>query len=237
MQVKRSSFLLLSILNTNNMFLLLFAICIFISLFMLYVLVKHDFVLARKSLLLQEIFDTTFFAYIAFIFLGRLLFVLGEQQYSFFHFVKFFHLIRYPGILIIGGVLGFGIVIYYVFRKKKILLRIFDIYSLSMYPIFLFALLVSYFGGYFLYFNALLFLLSCIFFGIGIYSYKNYTLKDGTITYLFICLISIFTIVSEFSGGNRTIFSFFTIPQILSMIIFLGASFLLLVHEGMISGK
>ena len=219
------------------MFYILFIFCVFVSLFMLYVLVKHDFVLARKSLLLQEIFDTTFFAYIAFIFLGRLMFVLGEQRYNFFHFVKFFHLVRYPGILIIGGVLGFGIVIYYVFRKKKILLRIFDIYSLSMYPIFLFALFTSYFGGYFLYFNILLFILSCIFFGIGIYSYKNYTLKDGTITYLFICLISIFTIVSEFSGGNRIIFSFFTIPQILCMITFLGASFMLLVHEGMISGK
>lgn len=214
-----------------------FIICLFVSLFMLYILVRHDFVLARKSLLLQEIFDTTFFAYISFVFFGRLFYVLGELKIEHLQFIRFFHLIRFPGILFLGGVVGFGLVIYLVFRKKKILARIFDIYSLSLYPIFLFALAISYQGGYFLYFNILIFILSCIFLGLGIYSYKNYTLKDGTVTYLFICLVSIFTIISEFSQVNRPIFSLFTIPQVFSMGLFLVASVLLLLHEGIFSNK
>lgn len=219
------------------MSVILFTICIFLSMFTLYILVRHDFVLARKSLLLQEIFDTTIFAYISFLFFGRLTFILGEEKFSYFQVIKFFHLIRFPGILFLGGIAGFGLIIYLIFRKKKILARIFDIYSLSLYPIFILALIRSIHAGYFLYFNVLIFLLSVIFLGIGIYSYKNYTLKDGTVAYLFTCLVAIFTIVAEFAQENRPIFSFFTIPQIIAIGVFLTSSILLLIHEGMLSNK
>lgn len=219
------------------MYISLLIICLFFSLFILYVLVRHDFVLARKSLLLQEIFDTTLFAYLTFLFFGRLTYILGEEKFSYFQFIKFFHLFKFPGMLFLGGIAGFGLIIYYVFRKKKILARIFDIYSLSLYPVFLFMLITSFQGGFFIYFNMLIFLLSVIFLGVGIYSYKNYTLKDGTIAYLFVCLVSIFTIISEFTQDMRPVFSFFTIPQFLAIIVFLCSSVLLLIHEGMISGK
>lgn len=216
------------------MFILLFIFCLFLSLFLLYILVRHDFVLARKSLLLQEIFDTTFIAYLAFFLTGRVSYILGEGQLGLLNILKFFYIFKFPGILFLGGLFGFGIVVYTFFFKKKILLRIFDIYSLSMYPIFLFALVASYFNGYFLYFNLMIFLLSCIFLGLGIYSYKNYTLKDGSVTLLFVCLVSIFTIVSEFSMSRRFIFSLFTISQIVAIFTFLISSTLLLMHEGML---
>lgn len=214
---------------------ILFVLCLFLSLFLLYILVRHDFVLARKSLLLQEIFDTTFFAYISFLFFARLSYIIGEQKFNYLQIINFFHLARFPGLLFLGGIMGFGFIIYLVFRKKKILSRIFDIFSLSLYPIFLFALAISYHGGYFIYFDLLIFLLSCIFLGVGIYSYKNYTLKDGTVTLLFVCLVSIFTIVSEFSQSTRPLFSLFTIPQVVSIVIFIMSSVMLLIHEGMIT--
>lgn len=216
---------------------ILFIFCLFLSLFLLYILVRHDFVLARKSLLLQEIFDTTFIAYLAFFAVGRITYILGEGRYGMLNVLKFFYIFKFPGLLFIGGFLGFGTVIYFVFLKKKILLRIFDIYCLSMYPLFLYALVTSYSSGYFLYFNVLIFLLSCIFLGLGIYSYKNYTLKDGSITFLFLSLISIFTIVSEFSMRQRIVFSFFTIPQVAAIVIFLISSALLLMHEGMLKSE
>ncbi len=217
--------------------IVLFIICLILSLFILYMLVRHDFVLARKSLLLQEIFDTTFFAYLSFLVFGRISYILGEEKFGYFQFIKFFHLIRFPGVLFIGGIAGFGLIIYFIFRKKKILARIFDIYSIALYPIFLFALLTSSQTGYFIYFNIMIFLLSAIFLGLGIYSYKNYTLKDGTVAYLFVCLVSIFTIVSEFTQSSRPIFTFFTIPQVFAIGIFLTSSVLLLIHEGMLSNK
>lgn len=200
-------------------------------------LVKHDFVLARKSLLLQEIFDTTFLAYIAFLFTGRLLYVLSTQRFDLINPVSFFHLLRYPGTLFLGGIVGFGAVIYVVFKKKKILARLFDIYALSMFPLFIFTLVISYNKGYFLYFNILIFLLSCLFMGIGIYSYKNYTLKDGSIAFLFICLITVFTIVSEFSSSTRPLLSFFTVSQAISVAIFIVFSVLLLIHEGILGTR
>ncbi len=217
--------------------IIFFIVSFVASLFILYILTKHDFVLARKSLLLQEIFDVTLLGFIAFLITGRILYVVSVLNFSLLNPLRFFHIFKFPGALFLGGLLGFWIVIYLFFKKKKILARLYDIYALSLFPIFIFALVSSYNGGYFLYFNILIFLLSCIFMGIGIYSYKNYTLKDGSIAFLFVCLVTVFTIVSEFSSSSRVIFSFFTIPQIISIGVFIGFSILLLSHEGIVRTK
>ncbi|MGE5041385.1 MAG: hypothetical protein ACM3IJ_00590 [Candidatus Levyibacteriota bacterium] len=204
---------------------------------MLYVLVKHDFVLARKSLLLQEIFDTTFIGYVVFFFVARAFYILGSLHLALFQPAAFFHIFRFPGLLFLGGVLGFAFFIWSVFMKKKILKRLMDIYSLSMFPLLFFALASSYQKGYFVFFNILIFVLACLFMAIGIYSYKNYVLKDGSTALLFLCLISIFTIVTEFSSSSKILFSLFTIPQIISVGIFTVTAIVLLIYEGIISSS
>ncbi len=214
-----------------------FIICLVASLYILYLLTKHDFVLARKSLLLQEIFDVTFVGFLAFLITARTLYIVSVLNFNLLNPLKFFHIFKFPGALFLGGLLGFWIVIYFFFKKKKILARLYDIYALSLFPLFIFALGVSYNKGYFLYFNILVFFLSILFMIIGIYSYKNYSLKDGSIAFLFVCLITVFTIISEFSSSSRVIFSYFTIPQIISVIVFLGFSVLLLSHEGIVRAK
>lgn len=214
-----------------------FIICFVASLFILYLLTKHDFVLARKSLLLQEIYDVTFLGFLAFLVTGRILYIVSVLDFSLFNPLKFFHIFKFPGALFLGGLLGFWIVIYLFFKKKKILARLYDIYALSLFPLFIFALGVSYNKGYFLYFNLLILLLSILFMVIGIYSYKNYSLKDGSIAFLFICLVTVFTIISEFSSSSRVILSYFTIPQMISIIVFLSFSVLLLSHEGIVKTK
>lgn len=217
--------------------LFFFILCFVLSLFILYMLTKHDFVLARKSLLLQEIFDITILGFIAFLVTGRFLYIISVLNFSLLNPLRFFHILKFPGALFLGGLLGLWFVIYIFFKKKKILARLYDIYALSLFPLFVFALVSSYSKGYFLYFNILIFFLSCLFMGIGIYSYKNYTLKDGSIAFLFVCLVTVFTIISEFSSKSRVIFSFFTIPQVISIIVFICFSILLLSHEGIVSKK
>lgn len=219
------------------MSVIFFIACFIFSIYILYVLVKHDFIIARKSLLLQEIFDATLVACIAFIFSGRLLYALSMQRFDLINPIRFFHFLKFPGALFLGGVFGFGLVIYFMFRKKKILARLFDIYSLSMLPLFIFTLVFSFNKGYFLYFNILIFLLSLLFMAIGIHTYKNYTLKDGSTAFLFICLITVYTIISEFSNTGRFIFSFFSISQVLSISVFMVFAVLLLIREGILGGK
>ncbi len=215
--------------------IILFALCFILSCFMLYVLVKHDFVLARKSLLLSEVFDTTFLGYIVFFFTARTFYIVGTLKFQLFQMASFFHIFRFPGLLFLGGVLGFALFAYFMFARRRILKRLLDIYSLSMLPILFFALLTSYQKGYFFLFNVLIFLLSCLFLGIGIYSYKNYTLKDGTTALLCLCLVSIYTIVSEFSSSTKVIMSLFTLPQFFAFGIFIASAIILLVYEGLIS--
>lgn len=219
------------------MLVVFFIACFILSIFILYVLIKHDFIIARKSLLLQEIFDATLAAYVAFILSSRILYIISMQRFDLLNPIKFFHILRFPGALFLGGVFGFGFVIYLIFRKKKILSRLFDIYSLSMLPLFIFVLVFSFNKGYFLYFNILIFLLSLLFMGIGVHTYKNYTLKDGSTAFLFVCLVTVYTIVSEFSSTNRFVFSFFTVSQILSIMMFVAFSILLLIREGLLGGK
>lgn len=206
-----------------------------LSCFMLYVLTKHDFVLARKSLLLQEIFDLTFVGYIIFFFTARIFFIVGTLRFQLFQIASFFHIFRFPGMLFLGGVLGFTVFIWITFHKKKILKRMLDIYSLSMIPLLFFALIAAPQTGYFIFFNVLIFFLACLFLGIGIYTYKNYSLKDGSIALLCLCLVSIFTIISEFSNTSKIIFNLFTIPQLFAGLVFISSSALLLVYEGIVS--
>lgn len=211
--------------------------CVLVSLFSLYSLVKNDFVLARKSILLQEIFDATFFCSLAFLFFGRIFYIFSNLQFSYFEPLRFFHLIKFPGINFLGGVIGFYLIVFVLFSRKKILGRIFDIYSLSFYSLFIFALSFSSFVGFSLYLSLSIFLLSLVFLGLSVYSYKNYTLKDGSTTLLFFCLISVFTIVSEFSHEKTAIFIFFNVPQLLSFLTFFASSGILLAREGLIKER
>lgn len=213
-----------------------FSLSIIISLFVLYILTKSDFVFLRKNITLHNMFDTLFLSFIGFFLFARILYVFAGLRKELYSFIPFLHMLRYPGSLYLGGILGFALVVYLRFRKKKILLHILDVYSLSLYPFFLFILLSSELSGNFLFFNLFILLLSLLFFGIGIYSYKNITLKDGTISLLFLCLICVFTIINEFSTGTRVVFSF-TIPQVIAGILFLTSSAFILIHESFIPLK
>lgn len=216
--------------------ILLFPISLLLSFFILYIISKNDFLFLRKNITLHNMFDTMVLSLMGFFITARLLYVFGGLHAELFSLIATFHVLRYPGMLYIGGLIGFGIILLLRFYKRKILLHIIDVYSLSLYPLFLFALFNSPWQGNFLYFNLFVFLLSLLFFIFALYSQRNVTLKDGSITLLFVCLVSVFTIVNEFAEGSRFVFMF-SIPQILSIIIFVLSAIFLLVHESFIAVK
>lgn len=181
-------------------------------------------------------FDTMFLSLLGFFVVARFFYVYGGLRSELYSPIPFLHILRYPGILYLGGVLGFGLVGYMRFHKKKIVSHILDIYSLSLYPLFLLSLFFSEMSKNFLYFNGFILALSILFFSIGIYSYRNITLKDGTISLLFLCLVCVFTIINEFAQGTRVVYTF-TIPQVIAVSLFLLSSTLILIQESFIPIK
>lgn len=219
-----------------NISYLLVIISLLFSFFILYILSKNDFVFLRKNITLHNMFDTMILSLLGFLLTARVLFVFGGLHSELYNPITFLHILRYPGILYLGGVIGFAAVSFLRFRKRKIIFHILDIYSLALYPLFLLSLFSSNITGNFLYFNVFIFLLSIFFFSLGIYSYRNIVLKDGSVALLFLCLAAVFTIINEFSGGTRVLF-IFTIAQIVSLILFIISSVLLLTHESFLNFK
>lgn len=215
---------------------ILFFVSLLFSLFILYILSKNDFLFLRKNITIHNMFDTMFLSLIGFFVIARFFYVFGGLRSDLYNLIPFLHILRYPGMLYLGGVLGFGLISYLRFHKKKIVPHILDIYSLSLYPLFLLSLFFSEMSGNFLYFNGFILALSILFFSIGIYSSRNITLKDGTISLLFLCLVCVFTIINEFAQGTKILYTF-TITQIIAVVLFLLSSTLILIQESFIPIK
>lgn len=216
--------------------ILLLPFFVLLSFFTLYIVVKNDFTFLRKDISLKKAFDNAIISFIGFFVMGRILYVFLGIHQELFNPLAFFHILRYPGISFLGGVAGFFAVLLLLIRRKHALFHIFDVYSVCLYPMFLFSLTSERYTGNFLYFNIGLILLSVIFFAIALYSYKNYLLKEGTLALLFVNLASIATIVNEFSSKNGlVVFGLFSILQILAFVLFISCSALILLREGFIN--
>ena len=99
-----------------------------VFLFAVYVLAKEDFVLLRKNVLTEHVFDIIFLGFLLALLAGRIVFVLFHFSVHYLNPFVFFLLPYFPGISVEGGILGAGLYVYFYARNKKIpSLRISDI--------------------------------------------------------------------------------------------------------------
>lgn len=180
-------------------------ILIFVSSFVLYLISRQDFVLLRKNISLPQIFDGAIIAFIIAIFFSRLLHVLNNQDLSLFHIIKFAHLIKFPGLSILGFFLGGAFSLYVIFRKSRALARIYDIFTISFMPLFALetAARAHNIGPFYL---PTIFLLVFIYiFLFFIKSHYRYVLKDGTISLVFLLLVSFTSFIFQFFDPERLV--------------------------------
>lgn len=171
---------------------LLFSITI--ALFILFSLSKNDFVLVRKNISLKQIFDGIFICFLGFLFLGRVIFIVLNQQFYLFSPIKFFHLIKFPGVELTGGFIGFFLVAYVLFKKKKTVRRVFDIFALSLVPLVIYFILVTPLPPIYILVKLAMSIFLILLFLLFIWFHKQYLVKDGTITALLGGTVSVFTI-------------------------------------------
>ena len=190
-----------------------------ICFFLLYLLCKQDFVLLRQNISLNQILDaallTVFTAYIV----GRLLFLFNNFDLSLLNIIRFFHVIKFPGLSYLGFFLGGLIALWVVFRNKKSALRIFDIFSISFFPLFFLSLLFRHYPkDLALVITSLSITLSVILFVFSLKSHYKYLLRDGSISLILLIIVSLDTLSYEYLNIKRYILlSGLSLSQILGI--------------------
>lgn len=211
-------------------YVLLF-ISLFISFFVLYTLSKNDFVLLRQNVSLTTIFDFTLLSLFLALVFGRLFYIIDSQSFGIFSLLPFFHVVRFSGFSVFGALLGGAISIFFFFRKKKILLRFYDILALSFYPLFLLHIFLNPYSARLILVKLVLFVGAVVIFFLLQKFHKNYTLRDGSIASTIAIVVSLENFYSQFALPRTVLFAFFSFSQVLSMVIIFAAALFLLVRE------
>lgn len=188
--------------------ILVLLVCFFIFLFPLYLLVKDDFVLIRKDVTTEKVFNIAFVAFAASVFGARLLYVFLNPSSNFLNPLVFLLFPYFPGLSLVGGVVGGALFLLLLSRSKKLPAgRLFDFFSISFLSCFPFGLL-----GYFLLsgeniFSSRPITLLLIHVVILIFFLKllmprmlSRIFKDGTVGFLFLLSFSIVFLVDNAVG-------------------------------------
>lgn len=211
--------------------ILLFILAIFISLFILYAVSRHDFVLLRQSISLRQVYDNVFLSLIAFFVTSRISYAFYVGSWEILNPLKFFYLTKYWGILPYAGFIGMIISLLFLFRKKKNTLRILDIYFLSFTPVILLDVVIRSNSPLLLVIKLVALVVLISFYGWFIKIHNKFTTKDGFITFMTIITYSLTSL--SFSLATNGILNqnhlWFNILLIIATII--ATIFLILVQK------
>lgn len=180
-------------------FVLIGALVLF--LFRLYHLGSDDYVLAKKNITLDEVFNAALVCSLVALLFSRIFYVFMNPEPIFLSPLGFLLFPYFPGLSSTGALIGGILTLFLYCRKKKIpRARVFDFFSIS----FIFALPFG-FIGYFLLSqefstgNIVKFILYCLMLAASnIYLYPKagaLEIKDGTISALFLVFFSLISLL------------------------------------------
>lgn len=213
----------------------LFFFAMFISLFILYAVSRHDFVLLRQSITLRMVFDNAFISFFAYLTTSRFFYILYTGAYDLFNPLKFFHLTRHWGLLPFAGILSIMLVTLFIFRKKKNKLRILDIFFISITPLII--LDVTLYGNspILIAIKSVSLLVLVAFYTWFITIHNKFTTKDGFITMMTLITYSLVTLA--FSLATHGIFNITAMVLNVSVVIVVVVSsfFLFLIQKDILN--
>lgn len=180
----------------------LYLLVIFISLFILYTVSRHDFVLLRQSISLRQVYDNVFLSLIASFIAGRVGYIFYSQSFDLLNPLRFFYLSKHWGVLPFTGFIGMSIALLFLFRKKKNKLRILDIYFIAFSPVILLDVLSHGNSGITLLIKIISLIVLVIFYGWFIKIHNKYTTKDGFITFMTIITYSLVLLALSFASSG-----------------------------------
>jgi hypothetical protein len=213
---------------------LILIVCFLVFLFNLYYLAKDDFIIIRKDISLERIFNYGVLNGIFSLIFARTVYILLTGKIEFFNPLLFFDLPYYPGLSFLGGLLGASLFTYFYSKYKKMPAgKIFDLFSMSIIgvlPLGFFLIFLSSFLNTSLFFN-ILFVASFILlfiFGKIIFPFSaKGEIEDGSLGLIFMAIFSflyfiikLFLDIRNFSllSGENIIIFILLFPSIIILI-------------------
>ncbi|HUD44506.1 MAG TPA: hypothetical protein VMR41_03130 [Patescibacteria group bacterium] len=205
-------------------FVISIIICYIFFLFYLYKLGKEDFVLIRKNVALEQLFNITFIATIVSFLVARLCYVLSHFNVTYLNPLKFFVLPYFPGLvfpaLIVGGYL-------YIWYKRKLPSgRLIDFYALALASIMpLLALCQLFLPGQQLIVQVVLaiihFFIYLFFRFLLLPRVNRGEIKDGTLGLLFLAVICTTSFLQDAFTNTHGILFFLQLEDIFYLLVLL----------------
>lgn len=200
-----------------------------ICFFLLFILSKQDFVLLRQNISLSEVFDRALIILFFAILSGRVFFIINALDFSLFNVLAFFHLFRFPGVSPLGFFIGGAVFIFLLFRNKKGLGRIFDIFTIAFVPLYLLFIMRATGSTMVIVSSAII---SVFIFYFFVKAHNKYITRDGSISLLFLLIICVVTFALQGIGGPRdALIAGFSFSQILSIPVGFAAAVFLLINQ------
>lgn len=219
-----------------NLIFIPLLICFFLYLYVLYYLSKDDFVIIRKDVSMEKVFNLAFLTSLVALFFSRLFYTFFNPSDAILTPLGFLAFPYFPGLSLIGGIIGASVFLYFYANYKKLPKgKLFDLFSVSLASVLPAGFLITFIillGKTSILFNAL-FVSSILLFVVFtkfIHSFASKgEIRDGSLGLIFIALIS-FLYFTESLFLNIKTFSFISSENI-TLLITLFASIVLLINN------
>lgn len=192
-----------------DFFLEILIVCLLFFLYWIFVLAKDDFILLRKNVTLEHLFNLTFITLIISVIFARFFYVMGHLNPKYLDPLVLFLFPYFPGLSLIGGVIGAISFIAYRSLKRKIPFgRIFDIFSLSFFSVVPIAIFLATVADFFILkkfsiFSPINFVLSLSVFALSFWLFAKNKLQDGSMGYLCFSIFSLIQLAIGFISRSK----------------------------------
>jgi prolipoprotein diacylglyceryltransferase len=219
-----------------HVFFLVLILCLVLFLYKLYHLAIDDYILMKKNVSVDQMFNCAILCSLVGLFFARLFYVFFHPSPIFLNPLGFLLFPYFPGLSVVGGLLGGGAALYLFSRQKKLPMgRVFDFFALA----FTFVMPIGLIGFYLLSGHlgkggiVEIILFSLILITSTVYLYPKATsleIKQGSMSILFIIFFSL-TLLLGNAIDNPGLLYFKTHPENFILLIMLAASVALILRQ------